>query len=97
MSEFPIQTRTIDPYSSYNSNVVNQLTRMITRGKNCLHGIHAIDVVIDSTSTNTEIVVLPGEGFKDDVIIQIGEQNTVDMSDMNYYINHLRNIRLNQK
>jgi len=89
MSETPIQTRTIDPYSSYNSNVVNQLTRMITRGKNCLHGIHAIDVVIDSTSTDTEIVVLPGEGFKDDVILQINERKTVDMSDMQYYLNHL--------
>jgi len=86
--EFPIQNRAIDPYASYNSNVVNILTRMITRGKNCLHGVHAIDVVIDATCGPTEITVLPGECFKDDVLIQILESHTVDMTLSDYYINH---------
>ena len=87
--EFPIQTRTIDPYSSYNSNVVNQLTRLVTRGKNCLFGIHAIDVELDPASSDTNIVILPGECFKDDVIIQIDEETNVDMSVQDYYISHL--------
>jgi len=86
--EFPTQNRAIDPFSSYNSNVVNVLTRMITRGKNCLHGVHAIDVVIDATCSNTEITILPGECFKDDVLIQILESKTVDMTLADYYINH---------
>ena len=88
-SEFPLQTRTVDPYASYNSNVVNQLTRMITRGKNCLHGVHAIDVEIDSTSSISSIVVLPGECFKDDIILQILEPTHVDLRDQNFYINHM--------
>ena len=87
--EFPIQNRAIDPYASYNSNVVNILTRMITRGKNCLHGVHAIDVIIDATNSDTEITILPGECFKDDVLIQILERHTVDMSNGDYYINHM--------
>jgi hypothetical protein len=87
--EFPVQNRAIDPYSSYNSNVVNVLTRMITRGKNCLHGVHAIDVVIDATCSDTEIVILSGECFKDDVLIQILESKTVDMTIADYYLNHM--------
>jgi len=85
--EYPIQTRAIDPYSSYNSNIVNRLTRLITRGENCLHGTHAIDVYLDSTAVNT-VTIIPGQCFKDDVIITITEEMTIDVSYEDYYINH---------
>jgi hypothetical protein len=31
MSSVPTQIRTVDPFASYNSDVVNRLTRMVTR------------------------------------------------------------------
>jgi len=86
--EYPVQTRAIDPYSSYNSNIVNRLTRLITRGTNCLHGTHAIDVYMDATATNT-VRIIPGQCFKDDVIISINEEKIVDITHTDYYINHL--------
>jgi len=85
--EYPVQTRAIDPYSSYNSDIVNRLTRLITRGKNCLHGTHAIDAYADSTSSNT-IIIIPGQCFKDDVIISIDQPMVVDLTSSDYYINH---------
>jgi len=84
-NNIPTQLRTIDPYSSYNSNCVNALTRMVTRGTNCLHGTHSIDVVWDSISA-TEITILPGLAYKDDVIIQITEDFLVDMHDEDFYV-----------
>ncbi len=86
--EYPIQTRAIDPYESYNSNIVNRLTRLITRGENCLHGTHAIDVYLDSTSANT-VIIKPGQAFKDDVIISIDQEMVVDVTHQDYYINHM--------
>jgi len=87
--EFPQQERAIDPYSSYNSNIVNRLTRLITRGKNCLHGTHAIDVYLDSANPLTHVIVSQGQAFKDDVIIEITQDHVVDMTHQDYYINHL--------
>lgn len=82
----PTQIRTIDPYSSYNSNVVNRLTRMVSTGLDCLYSTHAIDVTIDSTSPQTCLVVSSGQCFKDDVIIQVTEDFTVDMTVQDFYV-----------
>lgn len=87
--EFPQQERAIDPYSSYNSNVVNRLTRLITRGTNCLHGTHAIDVYLDPVSPLTNLIVSQGQAFKDDVLIELTNDHNVDMSNSDFYINHL--------
>jgi len=87
--EFPQQERAIDPYSSYNSNIVNRLTRLITRGKNCLHGTHAIDVYQDTTNPLDHVIVSKGQAFKDDVIIEITDDHVVDMTHQDYYVNHL--------
>ena len=87
--EYPQQERAIDSYASYNSNVVNRLTRMITRGKNCLHGTHAIDVYLNPATPLTEVIVSEGEAFKDDVLIAITAEHTVDVSHSDYYINHM--------
>ena len=82
----PTQTCTISPYSSYNSNIVNQLTRMITQGENCLHSSHAMDVAIDSTSPLTTLIVSTGQAYKDDVIVEFTESLTVDMEEADFYI-----------
>jgi len=87
--EYPQQERAIDSYASYNSNVVNRLTRMITRGKNCLHGTHAIDVYLNPAEPLTQVIVSEGEAFKDDVLIAITQDHNVDMSHSDYYVNHM--------
>ena len=32
----PVQVRSVDPYASYNSDVVNRLTRIISNGNDCI-------------------------------------------------------------
>lgn len=83
----PVQTRTIDPYSSYNSNIVNQLTRMITKAVDCLDHVHAIEVTIDPDNPTSGLIISPGICYKDDVIIEITEEFKVDMSDYSFYLN----------
>jgi hypothetical protein len=80
---YPSQICTISPYSEYNSNIINQLTRLVTRGVNCIDSLHAIDVVMDSTSSCT---VSSGQCYKDDVIIQITEDFTIDMNDSSFFL-----------
>jgi len=83
---YPSQTRSVDPYASYHSNVVNRLTRMISRGQDCLHSPHSIDVEIDSTSPLTHVVVKSGEVFKDDVYFSVDNDFTVDFTDPQFYV-----------
>lgn len=84
MGIYPSQVRTVDPYASYHSNVVNKLTRLATRGEDCIHSKHAIDVSIDSTS-NHVINISTGECFKDDVLVEITAQHSVDIQDSANY------------
>lgn len=84
-NNIPTQTRTVDPYSSYNSNVVNQLTRMITREQDCIDHLHAIDVVIDSAVPLTHFIVSSGQCYKDDVIVQVTADFNVNMEDPDFY------------
>ncbi len=83
---YPIQTRSVDPYSSYNSNSVNRLTRMITRETNCLHDIYSIDVEADTTAPLTFVVVKEGTAFMSDVYIKIDADFRVDFEDRDFYL-----------
>lgn len=86
-SNIPTQLRTIDPFSNHNSNIVNQLTRMITRHENCISGSSSsLDIIIDSTSADTGLILLPGIAYKDDVIIEITENLAFDMDDVDFYL-----------
>jgi hypothetical protein len=84
MGIYPSQLRTVDPYASYHSNVVNKLTRLVTRGTNCIHSKYAVDVVLDTTSDH-EIIVSAGECFKDDVLIELTAQHNLDIRDTSNY------------
>lgn len=84
-NNIPSQTRTVDPYSSYDSNIVNQLTRMITREVDCIDHIHSIDVTQDPIEQLHHFYVSTGQCYKDDVIIQITETFRVDMEDPDFY------------
>jgi hypothetical protein len=85
-STIPEQYRAVDPFASYNSNTVNQLTELRSRGENVLDIPCGLDVVEDATSASS-VVVKPGYVFKDDVMIYVSEEHTVDFSDIdNQYI-----------
>jgi hypothetical protein len=67
----PSQERAVDPFASYNSNVVNRLTNMFTRGNRGIVTVYDLQVTIDSTSPNDTVVVSSGYCFKDDVLIEV--------------------------
>ena len=67
----PSQERAVDPFASYNSNVVNRLTNMFTRGNRGVVTVYDLQVTIDSTSPLDTVVVSSGYCFKDDVLIEV--------------------------
>jgi len=84
-SSTPVQSRAVDPYASYNSNIVNQLTGIVNRGSNVLDYDNSLQVVTDSTATDS-LIVLPGIIYKDDMLIHITSQHTVDFTDPTHYV-----------
>jgi len=80
------QTRTIDAYASYYSNITNRLTRMISHDTNCIFSTHVLEVTIAPDSTSS-IVVSQGMCFKDDVLIENNGDFEVDFTDKNFYAN----------
>jgi|WetSurSiteA1Bulk_404760.scaffolds.fasta_scaffold00793_8 hypothetical protein len=88
MSSVPTQIRTVDPFASYNSDIVNRLTRMVTRltdGSGVLNSPNDLQVYADATST-TKVEVQPGIVFKDDMLIHITQEHTVDFEDSDNYV-----------
>jgi len=83
MSNIPAnQQRAVDPFASYNSNVVNQLTRMNTyRGgeSNGLIATHPdLQVTLNPGTPLYIIDVSPGIAYKDDVFLRLSETHSVD-------------------
>lgn len=76
------QQRAVDPFASYNSNVVNRLTRMATDVYDCILRPPDLEVSIDTTS---QITIQSGICFKDDVLIEITADKIVDVTDIDYY------------
>ena len=85
MSQYPTQTRAVDPFASYNSDTVNKLTRMVTNGEDLLFSPKGMDVIADSTSPNDYVTVTLGSCFKDDIWIEITEQHQVDFNNALHY------------
>jgi hypothetical protein len=85
-SPVPTQVRTIDPFSSYNSNVVNKLTRIVTFNNDAIERINSCEVLLDSTASDY-VIVSPGVIYKDDVLIEITNQHIVDFTDSLHYVN----------
>jgi len=85
-SSIPVQTRAVDPFASFNSNTVNQLTEMITRGQDGLTDYNALQVISDSTSPNTQLLVTTGTVYKDDVMITLTQQHVVNFADPLHYV-----------
>jgi hypothetical protein len=85
-SSIPSQIRTVDPFASFNSDTVNALTRMITRGNDGISSPKSLDVIADTTSATDHVVVTPGIIFKDDVLIRITANHRVDFTDEDHYV-----------
>ncbi len=83
-SNIPSQTRAVDPFASYNSNIVNTLTRMVTYGNDGLANANSCDV---ETWTTTSVRLKPGYIYKDDVWINITDFHTIDFTDSDHYYN----------
>jgi hypothetical protein len=82
----PSQNRAIDPFSSYNSDIVNQLSRNITRNDNGLLAVSDLNVYIDSTSPLDHVVVKPGFAVISDVLIQVNADHRVNFRDSTHYV-----------
>lgn len=85
-SAAPSQSRVVDPFASFNSNSVNELTHMITRGDDGLTDYNALQVTSDSTAPFTQSIVSTGTVYKDDVLITMESQHVVDFEDSNHYV-----------
>lgn len=87
MSNIPTQIRTVDPYSSYNSNIVNQLTRMVSRNTNCISGsADSLNISVDPITPLFGLILSSGICFKDDVIIELPSSFNIDMRDVDFYL-----------
>ena len=80
-SSIPSQERMVDPFASYNSNVVNKLTEVVTQSSKGLLTINSLQVTQDLVSPNDTIIVGTGYAVKDDVLIKITSEHTVDFTD----------------
>ena len=82
----PTQTRSVDPYASYNSNVVNALTRIVSNGTNCILPFDPIEIISFQSTPSLQIVVGEGKCIKDDVLIEVSTI-TIDPTDADFYVN----------
>lgn len=79
----PQQTRTVDPFTEYSSNVVNSLTKAITGDKNCIFATDALNV---TQETSTILKVSKGVAFMSDVVIHIEEEFIINLADQDFYV-----------
>ena len=77
----PTQTRAVDPFSSYNSNNVNQLTRIISKGNDVIAQGMGISIL-----NSTTVQVQDGVIIKDDVMINIQEVLDIDLTDSGWIV-----------
>jgi len=77
-----LQLRAVDPYASYDSDIVNRHLDALTLNKNCiLTGLECS--IIDQTNIKV------GSGFcvKDSVLINFTQDVSIDLTDVNWYSN----------
>ena len=89
---YPSQNRAVDPFASYNSNVINELTRIITNGTNCLYGASDLQLTKNITIPDTVLDLSIGRCFKDDVMIEISSTFNIDTTDPAFYESGIRDM-----
>jgi hypothetical protein len=83
----PDQIRTVDPYASYNSDTVNKLNRMTTFGNDGLVTTVSCRLQVDSTAPLYAVTVGTGLICKDDVLVQVTSEVSVDLREEISYVN----------
>jgi len=91
-ASIPSQERTVDPFASYNSNTVNDHTKMITLDDDVIANINSLRVTDAMDATSTSVFVSTGIAYKDAVLIQMTAQGTVDFNNEDHYYNPTGNI-----
>jgi len=87
----PTQTRAVDPFSSYESDNVNKLTRVLTDGEDKIVRDTGIVPTIDP-GDDAIIRITDGVCVKDDLLIDLRsdtvgqEYQTLDITDVNNYV-----------
>ena len=81
-STIPNQIRVSDAYSSYNSNSINKISRTLSHGENGI--LRPTDLQV-SQLTDSTLSISSGFAIKDDVLIQILENNVIDFTDYLHY------------
>lgn len=81
----PAQQRSMDPFSDHRfSSVINRLSRIISGGNPCILS-PGVSFTLDLQDYHT-VTIGPGICIKDDVLIHITEDYTVDFSDSDYFL-----------
>lgn len=77
----PTQSRAVDPYSSYDSDNVNRLTRVVSKGDDVIsQGMET------SLTDSTSVTVATGVVVKDDVMINFQQEAVIDFTDGDWFI-----------
>ena len=84
-ASIPSQERTVDPFASYNSNTVNDHTKMVTYDEEGMANINSLRVTDAMDATSTAVFVSTGFVYKDAVLIQMTGQGTVDFNTADHY------------
>ena len=85
-STTPTQERVVDPFASFNSNVVNKISEIVTHNTDGLLTINSLQVSLNSISPTTTVDVSTGYIVKDDVLINITATHEVDFTDDDQWI-----------
>jgi len=81
----PSQQRTIDPFSSYNSDIANRLTHIVTDNVDCILYPSLITATINGLD-DTIADISVGRCVKDDVVIQLLAASTLDFGTAANYV-----------
>ena len=63
-STIPNQERVVDPFASYNSNVVNRITEIVTQNTEGMLTVNSMQVELDTTSPNNTVIFNQGMQLK---------------------------------
>jgi len=84
-ASIPSQERTVDPFASYNSNTVNDHTKMVTYDEEGMANINSLRVTDALDSTEASVIVSLGFAYKDAVLIHATGQSVVDFNNEDHY------------
>jgi hypothetical protein len=76
----PTQVRAVDPFSSYESDNVSRLTRIVTSGEDKIAQDGQLEPSITAAGVST-VNITQGIAVKDDILIHITEDFDIDLTD----------------